>query len=538
MKLFLLLIRSSWLTGLLSVLLGAASGLASLSLITLIHRALSGPQVQTQLGPLFAVACLAVMVTQIAAKRILVKLSQSTAARLQYKLCLKILSAPLDNLEKVGPNRLLNTIGSDVAALTGALTHFPSVCANLMVLICGISYLAYLSVPLACWTLGMAMLGVITYLAGIRWANVHLRQAREDSDEVAKQLHAMVFGIKELKANNARNVDFLYGCLLPADTIMRKRVMKGVNILDGTNTWGRLFLFVGIGMLVFLWPRFWPVSTTTLTGYTLTILYLTNPLEAILGWLPALNSASISLNKIREFGLLFDDSGEAPIRMMPPRFESLELSSITHRYDSPNEDESGFTLGPVDLQLSRGEVLFIAGGNGSGKTTLAKVLTGLYAPQEGHVCLNGIEVNERSRGNYRQLFATVFVEGHLFDRLLGIEASSIQLQHWLVLLGIEEKVDVETGRLRLDSLSRGQHKRLALLVACLDDRPVFVFDEWAAEQDPTFKNVFYREILPELKRRGRTVVAITHDDRYFSEADHVVKLTDGRLESISKRQAA
>ena len=522
----------------MSIVLGAASGLASLKLITLIHDALSGPEVATKLGGQFAAACFAVLVTQIVAKRVLVKLSQSTAARLQYELCLRILSAPLERLEKIGPARLSNTIGADVGAITAALTHFPPVCANLMVLVCGISYLAYLSVPLAGWTLAVTLVGVATYLAGIRWANIHLRQAREDADKVGKQFHAMIFGLKELKANSTRCLDFLYNALLPADSKMRERVITGSNILDFTNTWGRLYLFVGIGMLVFLWPRFWPVTPATLTGYTLTILYLTGPLEGVLGWLPILNRASIALDKIKEFGLLFADSTEAPIRIAQPPFEHLELSDITHCYQSPNGEEVEFTLGPIDLRLSRGEVLFIAGGNGSGKTTLVKLLTGLYAPQEGQVFLNDASIDDRTRGNYRQLFSSVFVEGHLFDRLLGVDTDPMRLQYWVSLLGVEEKVDVETGTLEQAALSRGQQKRLALLVACLEDRPIFVFDEWAAEQDPTFKEVFYREILPDLKQQGKTVVCITHDDRYFSEADRVVKLTDGHLELPTKSQAA
>jgi putative ATP-binding cassette transporter len=169
---------------------------------------------------------------------------------------------------------------------------------------------------------------------------------------------------------------------------------------------------------------------------------------------------------------------------------------------------------------------------------LAKLLTGLYTPEQGHVLLNGQIVTDRIRGNYRQLFSTVFVEGHIFDRLLGGEIDQMQLRYWAKLLEIESKVDFATGRLHTDKLSRGQHKRLALLVACMDDRPVFVFDEWAAEQDPGFKDVFYRQILPELRRRGKCVVAITHDDRYFSAAGRVLTLRDGRLDGAVKGAAA
>lgn len=537
MRLFFLLIRSSWVIGLMSLVLGAVSGMATLGLITLIHEALSKPTTESlRLPMLFTLACIAVMATQVSSKCLLVRLSQSTAARLRYELCQQIMASPLARLEAVGPHRLLATLIDDVNAITAALCGLPGVCASAMVLTCGLGYLASLSAALACGTVLMASIGVASYLAGIRFANKYLRQAREDQDEVFRQLRAMICGIKELKGNNSRCVDFTYDVLLPADTKMRHRMITGLSIQGFTHSWGRLYLFIGIGLLIFVWPKLWTVAPGTLMGYTLTILYLTYPLDSILGWLPAMSGASISLSKIETLGLLIDDSDEQHIDMRPPRFVSLELQGVTYRYSSP--DGKGFSLGPIDLSLSAQEVLFVAGGNGSGKTTLAKLLTGLYVPDEGRVLLNGRTVSNLSRGNYRQLFSTVFVEGHLFDRLLGVDTDPVQVSHWSKLLGIQEKIDIQTGRLLTDQLSRGQHKRLALLVACLDDRSIFVFDEWAAEQDPGFKEVFYRQIVPELRRRGRTVVAITHDDRYFFAADRVLTLSDGHLRSAAKRNVA
>jgi len=525
------------LAGLTSLVLGAISGMATLALITLIHQALSEPPSNSlRLPILFACACICVMATQVASKCLLVRLSQSTAARLRYELCGRIMACPLAGLEAVGPHRLLAALIGDVNAITAALCGLPGVCASAMVLTCGVGYLACLSAPLACCAVLMAGLGVASYLASIRFANTYLRQAREDQDEVFKQLRAMIHGIKELRGNNPRCLDFFYGVLLPTDTKMRERTITGLSVQGFAHSWGRLCLFIGIGLLIFVWPRLWTVTPETLTGYTLTILYLTYPLDNILGWLPSMNGASVSLGKIESLGLLSDDTEEHPIDMRPPSFESLELRGVIYRYSSP--DGRGFSLGPMDLVLSAQEVLFVAGGNGSGNTTLAKLLTGLYSPDEGTVLLNGRVVNRHSQGNYRQLFSTVFVEGRLFDRLLGVELNPMQIRHWSRLLGIENKIDVETGRLLTDELSRGQHKRLALLVACMDDRSVFVFDEWAAEQDPGFKDVFYLQILPELRRRGRTVVAITHDDRYFFAADRVLTLTDGRLRSIAKGKAA
>jgi len=58
---------------------------------------------------------------------------------------------------------------------------------------------------------------------------------------------------------------------------------------------------------------------------------------------------------------------------------------------------------------------------------------------------------------------------------------------------------------------------------------VYLFDEWAADQDPVFKKVFYTQLLPELKARGKAVLVISHDERYFGAADRVIRLDYGKL---------
>jgi putative ATP-binding cassette transporter len=208
----------------------------------------------------------------------------------------------------------------------------------------------------------------------------------------------------------------------------------------------------------------------------------------------------------------------------------LELAGVTHAYRGEGED--GFLLGPIDLRLRRGELVFLVGGNGSGKTTLAKLLVGLYAPAAGEVRLNGRPVGDPQGEYYRQLFSATFADGHLFDRLLGLELAQVdaQAEGYLALLGLGHQVRAEGGRLSTIELSQGQRKRLALLTAYLEDRPVYVFDEWAADQDPRFKEVFYTRLLPELKGRGKAVLVISHDDRYFHVADRVVRLDSGTIQ--------
>lgn len=102
-------------------------------------------------------------------------------------------------------------------------------------------------------------------------------------------------------------------------------------------------------------------------------------------------------------------------------------------------------------------------------------------------------------------------------------------ERYLERLEVAHKVSVENGAFTTTDLSTGQRKRLALMNAWLEERPVLVFDEWAADQDPTFRHIFYTELLPDLKRIGKTIIVISHDDRYFGIADHLVRLREGKI---------
>jgi putative ATP-binding cassette transporter len=195
---------------------------------------------------------------------------------------------------------------------------------------------------------------------------------------------------------------------------------------------------------------------------------------------------------------------------------------------------SVFRLGPVDLEARAGEILFIVGGNGSGKSTLLKALTGLYHPQSGSITLDDTLLAQDSAVWYRSHFAAVFSEYHLFERLYGLyDVAPERVRELLATMQISDKTAFENGRFTTLDLSHGQRKRLALLVAILEDRPILVLDEWAADQDPPFRRYFYEELLPSLKREGRTIIAVTHDDKYFGMADRVVKMEYGEFVPVA-----
>ena len=199
----------------------------------------------------------------------------------------------------------------------------------------------------------------------------------------------------------------------------------------------------------------------------------------------------------------------------------------------PRADEKGFLLGPISFSWQPGELIFIIGGNGSGKSTLAKLITGLYPPLSGAIYLNGKRITQDNVEWYRQHFSAIFYDFYLFDSFLGCDRPNLdqEVENYLMQLQLAHKVTVKNGVLSTTELSQGQRKRLALLTAYLEDRPIYVFDEWAADQEPRFRELFYKQILLQLKERGKIVIVISHDERYFHLADHIIKLDYGAVES-------
>jgi putative ATP-binding cassette transporter len=281
-------------------------------------------------------------------------------------------------------------------------------------------------------------------------------------------------------------------------------------------------------------PRFEPISKEAMTGYIVTILYLMGPLVGVLSSFSAFGRAAISFQKVSDLGVSLENhSGElcpVNVRDGTVTFERLELVGVTHSYHVEKED-STFVLGPIDLTINQGELIFLVGGNGSGKSTLAKMVTGLYPPEAGEIRLNGQTVTDANRDDFRQIFSAVFGDFYLFESFLGLESNNLdeQARHYLEQLHLSHKVRIENGILSTTALSQGQRKRLALLTAYLEDRPFYMFDEWASDQDPLFKAIFYTQLLPELKARGKTTLVITHDDKYFDLADRILKLDFGKL---------
>ena len=532
MKLVVFLLRSSLGTVGLVVLAGIIAGVTNTGLLIIINSALSKSNTsQKTLIWSFAALCVAMLVSRAAAWIFLVQLAHRVTYKLRLELSSRILAAPLQHLEKLGAPSLLATLTDDVAVIAGALTATPMLVVHIVVVVTCLGYLGWLSLPALLGVFGFLTFGVLCYQIPLRRALHYLGASRRDLDALFKHFRSLIDGNKELKLHRARREAFFHEHLENAALSFRRKASVGDAIYALTASFGHLLIFILIGLLIFALPALQPTTTATTIGFSLVILYLLPPLEVIMSALPTFGRANVALQKIEAMGLsLTAESTDESTPTSSSSYESLKLQGVTHAYNS--EDGDGFKLGPIDLTFRPAELVFLVGGNGSGKTTLAKILTGLYAPDEGAVYLDGEKVTDETRDQYRQLFAAVFSDFYLFESLLGLSPGAVDEQavQYLQRLQLDRKVQVIDGVLSTTDLSRGQRKRLALLTAYLEDRPCYVFDEWAADQDPLFKEIFYLRLLPELKARGKTVIVISHDDRYFHVADRILKLNYGKME--------
>ncbi|WP_024619341.1 cyclic peptide export ABC transporter [Pseudomonas kilonensis] len=517
-----------------AILLGMVGGLSVTVLLATINKVLHAESglSHTVVG-VFAGLCLLALVSSICSDIGTNYVGQKIIAKLRKELGEKVLSAPIQQIERYRSHRLIPVLTHDVDTISDFAFAFAPLAISLTVTLGCMGYLAMLSWPMFLMMVVAIIIGtVVQYIARGRGIKGFM-EARDSEDELQKHYNAIAEGAKELRIHRPRRHRmFVSGIEHTADKICDTQI-RSVNIFVIAKTFGSMLFFVVIGLalaLQSLWPS---ADKAVMSGFVLVLLYMKGPLEHLIGTLPIVSRAQIAFRRIAELSeqfsspephLLLNDQGQPKTPV-----QTLELSNVTYSFPAV-EGATPFRLGPVNLKIDQGDIVFIVGENGCGKTTLIKLLLGLYAPQQGEIRLNDHAVTAVTRDDYRQLFTTIFADYYLFDDIVqGDTHIPDDANQYLQRLEIAHKVSVRDGAFTTTDLSTGQRKRLALVNAWLEERPVLVFDEWAADQDPTFRRIFYTELLPDLKRLGKTIIVISHDDRYFDVADQLVRMEAGRV---------
>jgi len=534
MNLMRFLLRTSRGIVILSAIAGAAGGVAGIALIALIQRELARePSATGTLAWAFFALCVASASARAIAQIAMVKVGQGAIARLSLHLVRHTLVLPLRAFETIDSSALLSALTDDIALIANAMVGLPHLCINIPIVIACLVYTGWLAPrSMACGVV-FAALAIVAYVVVSARGMKALRRARERQALLVGHFRTLIGGFRELKVHRGRREAYLAESLEPTMASARMEMVSGLAHFAAAEGWGQLAYFGFIGFLLFAAPLIEPISRPTLVSAVLVVLYLMTPLDIILTWVPVLGRAQVSLRRVQALIPTLEGHGDegdgppAPVKRLALR-DSICLEGVTFTYRD-GDDDSAFLLGPIDLTLRPGELVILAGGNGSGKTTLVKLLAGLYRPESGHVRLDGHRLGDEDREAMRQLFSIVFADGHLFRDFLGLGADGIAklARDRLEQLGLTPLVSVQGSTFSTLDLSQGQRRRLALLGALLEDRPICIFDEWAANQDPSFKQIFYQKLLPELRAAGKALLVISHDESHFDVADRVIRLQDG-----------
>lgn len=522
----------------LSLIGGSIAGAGNTALMMLINRSIAGGPREATFAPLFFGVCVLVLVSSALSMTMLSRLAQTNLYNLRLRLSRHILAAPFEKLQALGPHRLMAALTDDIGAAVEALDALPTLFIACTTLVTVLGYLGFLAPNLLLLVLLFLIFGILGFRLlqsrALRW----LRLAREADNVLFRHFRALTEGYKELKLDVRRRRAFFDDEMSRAADTFRESRNKAWLIYVFANRWGQSLYFVLIGVILLVSPYYVEIPRETSTGFTLAILFLGGPISTILDTVPAIGMGMTALRNIEALGVGQSSETESAAAVPGPPL-ALELSGVCHRYAGVGGDV-GHQIGPLNLKIQPGELVFLTGGNGSGKTTLALLMLGLLMPDVGELRLGGRAVVKDDLDSYRQNFAAVFADAYVFDSLLGYSNHELlaKADELLFTLRLDRQLRIEGGRFSTVDLSRGQRKRLALLSAYLTDRPFFLFDEVAAEQDPDFRDHFYRRMLPELKARGKTIVVITHDDRYFHLPDRLVRLTNGQLEEIRPSLAA
>lgn len=519
-----------------AIVLGGASGLSLTLLIRMIHQSLlvEAPDPVRFLGYYMLVWMVFVCCTT-AATLLTSGMAHKALYALRELVTDRILNVSYRTVESRGAT-FFPVLTEDVQTIANTLYRIPAITTAAATIIGCFVYMIILSWSI---TLGIVALFAVIYLimtAFGKRAQSYGMRARGEYDRIYRFFEDLVYGLKELKLNPWLRQHYRHKVFPPMiESHQRLKFRENVLFNFSIRTVEILF-FPALGVLVYSIIVYNISTPGAFSGVLTVLLFMLSPLATMANFVSEYKAMQVSMARLDELELAFRGSEESgidqlesfrPIQESPDapliRFRDVEVSY------SRDDGVTNFRLGPVTVDLPSNKIIFVTGDNGSGKSTFAKVLTGLYVPERGEMFYRGQPITHKYREAYRSRFSSVFSDFHLFTELAPETARGDVLQSWVERFGISNHVHISQNKITTNKLSQGQRERLAFAFACSYPAEIVVLDEVSSNQDSGFRNKIYHEIIPELKQSGKTVVVISHDERYFELADVMLQFKHGKL---------
>ncbi len=521
------------------LLFSILSGLSNVLVIIMITSALNSPMELRYTVFYYSLVLLVYLLGRRFVQVRLTKIAVSLVYDMRMKVLSKVLQTSYQKLENMENGRVFTVINDDSNYIGRSAGIFVNLVTSLITIVGTFVYLFSISA----WATSLVITMMISLTALYNFvgksAHKYFEAARDEQNTFMGLINGLVDGLKEISQNRKKKEEYKDDLSESALRYKEKNTIADVKFINGFMV-GESLLLILLGIVSMGLSRLFPgISFYTLMSFVIVLLYLIGPINSVLSTIPEVMRVKVSWDRMQKF------LAEIPADMGPKalvakeeytnKVQTLRVEDVVFTYDATNTDHGTFGIGPINFEVNQGEVLFITGGNGSGKTTLAKILTGLYKPNKGGILINGKRV---SNIELSEFFSTVFNPPYLFKKLYGIDTTEkeVEIAEILNVLRLQDKVEITENEFSTLDLSSGQRKRLGLLKCYLEDSPIYLFDEWAADQDPEFRYFFYRTLIPQMKKLGKIVIAISHDDFYFDVADKIVNMREGKL-SIAETTA-
>ena len=517
------------------------SGLANASLLAIINAA-AGSGSYNELNFRYLLMFIVALAINILTQRYLFDKSSSIIEQIVHgirvRLTGKIRRAELVDLDAIGKAEIYNRMTQQTSEISQSAGVIIAALQSAIMVSFSVLYLATLSLWAFALTILIVVIGISIYLSKEKFIIQFIHKTNASEVKLLTSITHLLDGFKEVKLSKDRSNDLANHISSVASEVRGHRVQTE-RLYNWNYIFAQSFFYVLVAVMVFILPRFIEVYADSVTEIAAVILFIIGPLSTVVSGFPAYTKANIAVLDINDLEMNLDHLNGRPhlfnetVQKHIAAFNTVSLKSVEFSYYDVQKDAL-FKTGPIELTLKKGETLFIVGGNGSGKSTLLKLLTGLYTPEKGKIEVDNTIISPENVQEYRELFSAIFSDFHLFDRLYGIKDwSDDEIFSLIKEFQLEDKTSFKDGVFTNLNLSTGQKKRIAMIVALLENRPICVFDEWAADQDPEFRRYFYYELIPKLKQTGKTIIIVSHDDQYFNTADRIMKMDYGQLSAYS-----